>query len=254
MASRTDGLDRRTDQTFKKPDVTKHAHVSEIKDPARRTNNNDYDPQICRHLDQDEKLRHFAIAMTLKSHCTYHDPNDRPGDVPEEEEDEGAIDCDKWEQDDLRTALLEEMNHTHVTMNYFSKARQIVAARDEAISHPPRTFIAGGTAIHLNYNPSHTGVSVDDVATDFNILDLHVALSEFLLCDVRERGAVYEVGGPRRRPLIDVLQSFHLTVFNYGILFTFSKCLSTILASTSFVLNYLLATVMTSIPEARLHG
>ncbi|KAG2050011.1 hypothetical protein BDR06DRAFT_892676 [Suillus hirtellus] len=32
-------------------DATEHAHVSEIKDPARCTNNNDYDPQICRHLD-----------------------------------------------------------------------------------------------------------------------------------------------------------------------------------------------------------
>ncbi|KAG2115446.1 hypothetical protein DEU56DRAFT_748706 [Suillus clintonianus] len=184
-------------------DTTEHAHVSEIKDPACRTNNNDYDPQICRHLDRDEKLRCFAIAAMLKSHCTYHDPDDRPGDVPEEEEDEGIIDCDEWEQDDPRTALLEEMNHTRATMNYFSKARQILAARDGAISHPPRTSIAGGTTIHLNYNPSCTRVSVDDVTTTFNILDLRVALSEFLLHDARERGAVYGVGGPRRRPLID---------------------------------------------------
>ncbi|KIK45260.1 hypothetical protein CY34DRAFT_22595 [Suillus luteus UH-Slu-Lm8-n1] len=143
---------------------------------------------ICRHLDRDEKLRRFAIATTLKSHPTYHDPNDMPGDVPEEE-DEGAINCDEQEQDDLRTALLEEMNQTRVTMNYFSKARQIVAARDGAISYPPRTFIAGGTAIHLNYNPSHTGVSIDDVATNFNILGLHIALSEFLLRDgIQEEG------------------------------------------------------------------
>jgi hypothetical protein len=183
-------------------DATEHAHISEIKDPARRTNNNDYDPQICRHLDRDEKLRRFAIATTLKSHPTYHHPNDMPEDVPEEEDD-GAIDCDEQEQDDPRTALLEEMNQTRVTMNYFSKARQIVAARDGVISYPPRTFIAGGTAIHLNYNPSRTGVSVDDVATNFNIPGLHVALSEFLLRDARERGEVYGVGGPRRRPLID---------------------------------------------------
>ncbi|KAG2150748.1 uncharacterized protein EDB93DRAFT_1084079, partial [Suillus bovinus] len=32
-------------------DVTEHVHVSEIKEPAQQTNNNDYDPQICRHLD-----------------------------------------------------------------------------------------------------------------------------------------------------------------------------------------------------------
>ncbi|KAG2079614.1 uncharacterized protein F5147DRAFT_784917 [Suillus discolor] len=32
-------------------DTTEHAHISEIKDPAQHTNNNDYDPQICHHLD-----------------------------------------------------------------------------------------------------------------------------------------------------------------------------------------------------------
>ncbi|KAG1848322.1 hypothetical protein DFJ58DRAFT_842964 [Suillus subalutaceus] len=154
-------------------DATEHAHISEIKDPARRTNNNDYNPQICQHLDQDEKL--------LTS-----------GEVPEEEAEENeAIDCDKQEQDDPRTTLLEEMNHTRVTIDYFSKAKQIVTVRDGAIPHPPRTFIAGGTAIHLNYTPSRTGVSIDDVATDFNLPDLRVALSEFLLHDTRERGAIY---------------------------------------------------------------
>ncbi|KAG2055947.1 hypothetical protein BDR06DRAFT_858599, partial [Suillus hirtellus] len=49
-------------------DATEHAHISEIKDPTRHTNNNDYDPQICRHLDRLEKLRCFEIATTLKSH------------------------------------------------------------------------------------------------------------------------------------------------------------------------------------------
>ncbi|KAG1887977.1 uncharacterized protein F5891DRAFT_987934 [Suillus fuscotomentosus] len=56
-------------------DATEHAHISEIKEPARQTNNNDYDPQICRHLDQEEKLRHFAIATLLKNHPASHDPN-----------------------------------------------------------------------------------------------------------------------------------------------------------------------------------
>ncbi|KAG0705937.1 hypothetical protein DFH29DRAFT_799338 [Suillus ampliporus] len=185
-------------------DVTEHTHVSEIKDPACHTNNNDYDPQICRHLDRDEKLRHFAIATTLKSHRNYRDLNPRPGDVPkEEEEEEEAINCDEREWDDPRTALLDQMNHTHVTTNYFSKARKVFAARDEAIPHPPRTFITGGTAIHLNYNPSHTGVSIDDVTTNFNIPDLRAVLSEFLLCDARERREVYGVGGPRRRLSIE---------------------------------------------------
>jgi len=183
-------------------DATEHAHVSEIKYPARRTNNNDYDPQICRHLDREEKLRRFAIATTLKSHSTYRDPDPRPEEVPEEEEGEKEDmkeDDDEWEPDDPRTALLEEMNHTRVTTNYFSKALQVAR---EVLPYPPRTFIAGGTAIHLNYNPSRTGVKIEDIADDFDIPDLYAALSDFLRHDVRDRGAVHRVG-PRRRPLID---------------------------------------------------
>jgi len=171
-------------------DPTEHAHVSEIKDPARRTNNNDYDPQICRHLDREEKLRRFAIATTLRS----HDPEFMP-EVPEEDEGED----EDSELDDLRTTLLEEMTHTRITMNYFNKALQ--PARGER--HPPRTFIAGGTAIHLNYNPSRTGVKIEDVASDFNIPNLHVVLSDFLQRDSRDRETVHGVDGPRIRPLID---------------------------------------------------
>ncbi|KAG2047506.1 hypothetical protein BDR06DRAFT_976686 [Suillus hirtellus] len=37
-------------------DATEHAHMSEIKEPAWQMNNNDYDPQICHHLDREEKL------------------------------------------------------------------------------------------------------------------------------------------------------------------------------------------------------
>jgi len=43
-------------------DVTEHAHITEIKDLAWQSNNNNYDPQICRHLNREEKLRHFDLA------------------------------------------------------------------------------------------------------------------------------------------------------------------------------------------------
>ncbi|KAG2106894.1 hypothetical protein BD769DRAFT_1675747 [Suillus cothurnatus] len=76
-------------------DATEHAHISEIKDPARHTNNNDYDPQICRHLDRLEKLWHFEIATTLKSHVI--DPGTETKD--EGGEEEGTA-CDDEEPTD----------------------------------------------------------------------------------------------------------------------------------------------------------
>ncbi|KAG1840330.1 hypothetical protein C8R48DRAFT_679623, partial [Suillus tomentosus] len=176
-------------------DATEHAHVSEIKDPARHTNNNDYDPQICRYLDRQEKLRRFAITTTLRSY--------NPVDVAEENEgEEDNIDHDEWEPSDPRTALLEEMNQTCITTNYFSKATQFDTLSHRQLTYPPRTFIGGTTAIHLNYDPSRNRVKVGDVSVDYNIPDLHFALSDFLQRDTRGRDIVHEVAS-RRRLLID---------------------------------------------------
>ncbi|KAG1891926.1 uncharacterized protein F5891DRAFT_986420 [Suillus fuscotomentosus] len=133
-------------------DTTEHAHISEIKDPAWHINNNDYDPQICHHLDRQEKLRCFVIATALKSSCAHSNSED----------DE---DCD--EVMDPRTALLEELNHMCITTNYFSKARQLVATRRDNIPHPPRTFIAASTAIHLNFSPTCTGLKIDEIYARF---------------------------------------------------------------------------------------
>ncbi|KAG1762200.1 hypothetical protein EDD22DRAFT_953353 [Suillus occidentalis] len=168
----------------------------------RHTNNNDYDPQICRHLDRQEKLRRFAIATTLKR--TYADSNPEEffeGEGEEDEEgEEGNGDYDQLT--DPRTALLAEMNKTRITTNYFSKARKLVAARCDNISLPPRTFIAASTAIHLNFDPTRTGLKIDEVANDFNIPDLGQVLSDFLQRDARNGAAGHGLGVARRQ-LID---------------------------------------------------
>jgi hypothetical protein len=79
----------------------------------------------------------------------------------------------------------------------------LAARRDEIPqAHPPRTFLAGSTAIHLNSNPTHTGLKINEVADQFNIPDLQYALSDFLQRDARNRDGAFGVGVPRRS-LID---------------------------------------------------
>ncbi|KAJ7792564.1 hypothetical protein B0H14DRAFT_2623715 [Mycena olivaceomarginata] len=46
-------------------DVTEHAHITLIKDPASNTNNQNYEPQIVRHLDRKDKLRQFNLATAI---------------------------------------------------------------------------------------------------------------------------------------------------------------------------------------------
>ncbi|KAG2146499.1 uncharacterized protein EDB93DRAFT_1250780 [Suillus bovinus] len=157
------------------------------------SNGLNYDPQICHHLDRLEKLWHFEIATTLKSHVV------DPGTEAEDEEDEEeGIACDEEEPTDPRTALLEELNCTHVTTNYFNKAKDLTTLSHQASTYPgpPRTFTTGNVAIHLNYNPTCTRMKLDDVSNNFNIPDLCHALSAFLQCDMRNGNMIHGVGVP----------------------------------------------------------
>ncbi|KAH7919024.1 hypothetical protein BV22DRAFT_965454, partial [Leucogyrophana mollusca] len=47
-------------------DVTEHADVTEIKDPSASSNNNNYNPQICRYLDRMDKCHWFELATVFQ--------------------------------------------------------------------------------------------------------------------------------------------------------------------------------------------
>ncbi|KAG2096725.1 uncharacterized protein F5147DRAFT_778234 [Suillus discolor] len=68
-------------------DVTEHVHITVVKDPARSTNNNNYDPQICRYLDRADKCNRFELATSLLDHSQREDPG-VVGDEFVEEDDE----------------------------------------------------------------------------------------------------------------------------------------------------------------------
>ncbi|KAF8552698.1 hypothetical protein OG21DRAFT_1486019 [Imleria badia] len=48
-------------------DTTEHAHIEVVKEPASMTNHHDYDAQICRALDRDERCRLFDAAIHLQT-------------------------------------------------------------------------------------------------------------------------------------------------------------------------------------------
>ena len=49
-------------------DITEHAHVDEIKVPARASNNQNYYSQISRHLDRLDKCSRFDLATYIEEH------------------------------------------------------------------------------------------------------------------------------------------------------------------------------------------
>ena len=46
-------------------DITEHAHITEIKNPAQAGNNQGYEVQICRDLDHTNKIRCFDLAAAI---------------------------------------------------------------------------------------------------------------------------------------------------------------------------------------------
>jgi len=46
-------------------DITEHAHITEIKKPARAGNGLDYDSQICHTLNCSDKIRWFDLATSI---------------------------------------------------------------------------------------------------------------------------------------------------------------------------------------------
>jgi hypothetical protein len=47
-------------------DVTEHCHITEIKNPARAGNNKNYESQICRYLDRQDKCQRFDLATAVR--------------------------------------------------------------------------------------------------------------------------------------------------------------------------------------------
>jgi hypothetical protein len=71
-------------------DLTEHAHITEVKDPARSSNNQDYESQICRYLDRADKCRRFDLATAVhnagvdfRAHITHESATGAPHyDIP----------------------------------------------------------------------------------------------------------------------------------------------------------------------------
>ncbi|KIK27357.1 hypothetical protein PISMIDRAFT_8193 [Pisolithus microcarpus 441] len=65
-------------------DVTEHAHIDLIKDPARSGNNQNFDTQICRYLDRQEKCQVFMQAMMAHDLDLHGDSDDSDSSDGEE--------------------------------------------------------------------------------------------------------------------------------------------------------------------------
>ncbi|KAG0693675.1 hypothetical protein DFH29DRAFT_881277 [Suillus ampliporus] len=148
-------------------DITEHAHITEIKDPARSSNNNNYDPQICHHLNCADKCNQFELAMGLLDHGRGT------------EELEGVLEEFANENDETDGDMLRQREKGSVPVLL-------------------RSFVVGRTAFHLAYGPSIRSVTLDEVAVKFGLPDLRPAMADFLHREVTYDNHIHPIGGPRR--------------------------------------------------------
>ncbi|KAI5994462.1 hypothetical protein EDD15DRAFT_2366590 [Pisolithus albus] len=175
-------------------DTTEHAHIEVIKDPASTTNNHNYDSQICRCLDRYEKCRLFDTALALHGSTTESIP------VPPVGQDADGNDSDTYDGDECRNVLDDIWTPKRKVTNFFDVAARLLAALPGSVPRPPRTFIAGSTAIRLNYDPSLKRIPIDTVAEQFGLPDLRGALGDYLNREGNVAQNFHTFGGQRRSP------------------------------------------------------
>lgn len=67
-------------------DRTENAHITEIKEPARASNNQNYETQICRYLDRLDKIRRFDLATSMSDAHVDFRLSDNNGDIDSDDE------------------------------------------------------------------------------------------------------------------------------------------------------------------------
>ncbi|KAL4258098.1 hypothetical protein AB1N83_009164 [Pleurotus pulmonarius] len=212
-------------------DVTEHAHITFVKNPADHTNNQNYENQICRFLDRVDKTRRFDLATSIREagvDLRLDDQADRDNDIDIDIDDMGVtndIDDDDNETPvrtvstsaDLLDAISPTSASRHASMvDYFAKAAKLLQGQVPKAPLPYRTFIVADGKVCINLPRDHAlKKTVDQVAELYALPDLRAALNDFL---VRAKNlppdASLSIGGRRIAPRNASLPFFELQVWS----------------------------------------
>ncbi|ETW78381.1 hypothetical protein HETIRDRAFT_325629 [Heterobasidion irregulare TC 32-1] len=201
-------------------DVTERAHIEVVKEPFRASNHRDFDSQICRAMDRAERRRHFDLATSIKSagidlaavFSSSHVSEDSGHDSDDDKLDD---DENLW-----KSVINPVENLTgprrHCT-DLFAKAAIILMwkSRIDTTSGSPRTFMTPSTAFHLNRTPCLSAVSVDDLASSFQLPDLRPALADYVL-RLQAGQQVHAIGGRRISQPNCLLPFSHVDVWTHA--------------------------------------
>ena len=206
-------------------DITENAHISVVKDPGRSGNNQDYESQICRYLDRSDKVRQFDLATAIRGahidfralfDCENVPPLPDSSDIDSDSESDVTVISSTsalLKNIDLVSPLLAPSR----TIDYFDLASQLHHDSGISIPHPFRTQKSSqNVAFHLTHDANYKKMTINEVATKFNLPDLRPALGDYMIRLAGQKGEpfIQTVGG-RRYSLQECRLPFtHIEVWN----------------------------------------
>ena len=167
-------------------DVTEHAHITEIKKPARAGNNQNYYSQIAHHLDCTEKCTHFDVATRILS--LHEGVRLTSGEDEDHEHKHKHKPDEELDIDSCFPSL------THMVINYFNVASSLNNGNFPNSPKPFRTFASSTAAVNVVVKPS-LRMSFNNASDLFQIPNLHPAICEYFYRSAR--GEAHKISGHR---------------------------------------------------------
>ncbi|KAF9037970.1 hypothetical protein BJ165DRAFT_1407913 [Panaeolus papilionaceus] len=200
-------------------DTPEHTHIRFIKEPARASNNQAYEPQICRSLDRQDKLWHFDLATAIREAkidfrglgaeptqqgpCStdLEDETERDPESGISQLEASAAAFDTIAKDSIQITTTSDLmvaitstRHlpgtqaisglaTYGITNYFYRATLLKRGYMANAATPHRTVQSSPTtAFHLSRDPSSqfAGLDIDTLSKKFDIDDLRPAIGDYL--------------------------------------------------------------------------
>lgn len=206
-------------------DRTENAHISEVKVPARASNNQNYEAQICRHLDHSEKHCIFDLAMAMRNAdvnfsarfaCAADgDDNDNDNTGRDDEDDEDALITTTSALLDAVDPVSQLFGVNRKFINYFAWA-DLLRNSSAKESTPLRIFLVPQAAFQLARDAHFKKMAVNDVSRLFNLPDLQPALYDYVAkvkADASSQG-IFSIGGRRLGNQQSRLPFTHLEVWS----------------------------------------
>ena len=205
-------------------DITENAHIHVAKKPARSGNNQEYESQTCRYLDQSDKVHQFDLVTAIRSadidfRALFDtEENASSQDTPSQDNDDSDSEID-IPTISTTSALLKfiSLSATSRSVDYFDVAAQLRHASNISIPRPFRTHQSSKNVVfHLSRDPSLKRMTVEDAAAMFDLPDFRPALGDYMIRLAGQKGEPFikTVGGRRYSHQGCQLPFTHIEVWN----------------------------------------